>query len=75
MTTRMKSISGLIELPHPEKMESSYIPTELSITRFYGGKNRGVSVQLTLNREYIQIDHDSIKELINTLQEIWEYGQ
>lgn len=73
MSTQMKSIQGLIELPTAD-ICSHYASIELHITRFYGGIHRGVSVQLSLHDEYIQLGHDGIKELIDSLQSIWEYG-
>lgn len=64
MSTALKSFDGLTEIPHPAKLTSSYLPAKLFLTRFWGGKIRGVSIQITLeSRErYIQLDEKTARE-------------
>lgn len=61
MATDIKTFSG--------KKESSI--NEIRITRFYGGVGveRGVSIQLTLDNDYIQLDNVTAKEFANKILE------
>lgn len=76
MSTDLKTLKGKIETAAfiGNKTEPHYISKELHLTSFYGGKERGKSLQLgfeTLTKEYahIQLDNDTVKELIEILQE------
>lgn len=72
MSTNLKSIQGKIEIPNLKQMESDYKHTELHLTKFYGGTNRGTSLQIGFYNEmgkynHIQLDSNAIKELKNIL--------
>lgn len=72
MSTTLKNIKALVEVPDKLKRESDYKETEVQLTRFYGGKERGVSLQLGfLNEEgdyqSVQLDNNSVRDLIREL--------
>lgn len=72
MSTELDSIRATIEMPKSKSQHSDYKPTQVSITRFWGGDKRGTSVQLTFQNElgrveHIQIDQENIVKLIAQL--------
>ena len=77
MSTTYEPIKGKREVPIPELHKSTYMPAELHITRFYGGVDRGVSIQLgILDMDWfhsIQLDnvaaHALLKQLKGALSE------
>ena len=74
MSTELKSIKGKIEIPNPSKVTSNYQETEVHLNRFWGGTERGVSLQITFlnengNYSHIQLDNENVKELIEILKE------
>ena len=74
MSTELKTLQGKIEIPNPPKMSSIYKSTELHLNRFYGGQDRGTSLQIGFYNEsgkysHIQLDHETILELKNILIE------
>ena len=74
MATELKTLNGKIEIPFPEKMRSTYMSTELHLNRFYGGEDRGASLQIGFYNQlgeynHIQLDHETIIELRNILNE------
>ena len=74
MSTELKTLKGKIEIPDSPKMESTYKSTELYLTSFYGGQERGTSLQIGFyndlgNYNHIQLDHETIIELRNILNE------
>ena len=74
MSTELKTLKVKIEVPNPPKMESTYKSTELHLNRFYGGQKRGTSLQIGFyndlgNYSHIQLDHETIIELRNILNE------
>lgn len=44
-----------------------------SITRFYGGTERGMSYQITTDKGYVQLTRFQTKELVETLVKWFEY--
>ena len=72
MSTELKTLKGNIEVPNPPKMKSTYKSTELHLNRFYGGKDRGASLQIGFYNEsgqynHIQLDCQTVLELKNIL--------
>lgn len=72
MSTELKSISAKIEIPKMNSYTSDYLDTEVSLNRFWGGKDRGTSLQLTFLNEkgthsHIQLDAENIRELRDIL--------
>jgi len=73
MATDLKSIKALIEVPDTARNISDYKETELLLNTFYGGKDRGRSLQLGFydvdnNYRFIQLDNEAVKVLIEELQ-------
>lgn len=70
MSTELNSIKGKFEVPIPHTKESEYKDGFLHLTSFFGGENRGHSLQLTINNSHIQLSKPQvlqlIKELVNT---------
>lgn len=74
MATELKSIKAKIEIPNPPKATSTYKETKVSLTRFYGGKERGVSLQLTFLNEngdcsHIQLDNENVQLLFDIIND------
>ena len=74
MSTELKTLNGKIEVPFPEKMRSIYTSTELHLNRFYGGQDRGTSLQIGFYNEsgqynHIQLDCQTVLELKDILSE------
>lgn len=69
MSTELKSLKGQFHSKKTNEMEN----TELSLTRFSGGKE-GMKVQLTMREQgdfftHITLNKEQIKVLISELQE------
>lgn len=69
MSTSLKTLQGKIEIPRKTDRVSDYKNTEIHLTSFYGGKERGKSLQIGFLNEdenyvHIQIDNSNVKELI-----------
>ena len=74
MSTELKTLKGKIEVFNPSKMESTYKSTELHLNRFYGGKDRGASLQIGFYNQlgqynHIQLDYQTVLELRDILNE------
>ena len=75
MSTQYEPIVGDIEYPLTEEKRNNYVPALLHISRFFGGKDRGVSIQLGIENEYdnsyshIQLDNKSANALLELLRE------
>ena len=74
MSTELKTLKGKIEVPNPPKIESTYKSTELHLNRFYGGKDRGTSLQIGFYNQlgqynHIQLDYQTVLELRDILNE------
>lgn len=75
MSTELKTLSAKIEIPNKEQMSSNYLDTEVYLTRFYGGANRGSSLQLGFrdengNYHHVQLDNATVKQLLKELIEV-----
>lgn len=74
MSKELESIKGKIELPNPDTSRSNYTDREVFLTAFYGGIERGDSLQITFTNEFcnpchIQIDSSNIEKLKQILNE------
>ena len=69
MSTQIITLEGKKEIPMGNRSE--YVDKEIHLTRFYGGTERGASLQITIaghaNTDYIQLDNATTKELIKAL--------
>jgi hypothetical protein len=69
MSTQLIELEGKKEIPVGNRSE--YVDKEVHLTRFYGGVERGASLQITItgygNTDYIQLDNAATKELIKAL--------
>ena len=74
MSTTYEPIPGLLEVPIPATRTSDYFPAELHVSRFFGGKGRGVSIQLGITLDSgdyndIQLDNRSAHKLLEILRD------
>ncbi len=70
MSTGIATFQGKTEVT-PASFIPVYEDADINITRFYGGKDRGVSIQLTLhaNDSYIQMDSETARAFANSIIE------
>lgn len=71
MSDTIYQVEGVKEIPHPDRMESSYEVQEVYFTKFAGGLSRGRSLQITINSEHVQLNQFQVEELLRILQEYW----
>lgn len=74
MSTNLKSLVGKIEIPDTENKKSNYKETKLHLTTFYGGVERGKSLQIGFTNEqgdycHIQLDRDNCSALRRLLHD------
>jgi hypothetical protein len=68
MSTNIATIYGEREaVIQPQKGKVQKSRQTMSITRFWGGSQNGVMLQLTIGNWYIQIDSKGIEELKEVL--------
>lgn len=78
MSTELKTLKGKIEIPIKDgTMTSDYKEVDVSLTRFWGGTERGTSLQITFLNEnddysHIQLDNENVKLLFEELKEHFE---
>lgn len=78
MSTELKTLKGKIEIPRKDgSMISDYKEVDVSLTRFWGGTERGTSLQITFLNEnedhfHIQLDSENVKLLFEELKEHFE---
>lgn len=74
MSTELSTLKGKIQdIDKSTRDLPIYVDTEINLTRFYGGVDRGTSLQIgfiTLegNYSYVQLDNENLKELRGILQ-------
>jgi hypothetical protein len=73
MSTDIKTIKGIKERGIND-IEKSKVNTEMSLTRFFGGKNKGQMLQLTMNNYegYIQLTQKQVEKLIKVLENAFD---
>lgn len=74
MSTNLKTLKGKTENPDTTQKIPTYKDTEVHLTRFFGGVERGTSLQLGFydadkNYHHVQLDNENVKELIKELQD------
>jgi len=81
MSTTFKEINGKVEAPIYQIFQKDQFPkveyqdATLSLTSFFGGTERGRSLQLTIsNSGYIQLTKDAVKELRDSILD-WLEGK
>lgn len=72
MSKELEPIKATIEIPNTKTKTSEYIEREVDLTSFFGGSERGHSLQLGFMNEkgfysFIQIDNEQVKQLIKEL--------
>ena len=72
MSTNIKTITGRCENPSGSSPTGpQYIDSDISLTRFYGGKEKGTMLQLTINNNldcaYVQLTQKQVKQLSKVL--------
>ena len=74
MSTELKTLKGKLEIPEKNgTMISNYKEVDVSLTCFWGGIERGTSLQITFLNEngdysHIQLDNENIKLLFKELE-------
>ena len=81
MSTEIKTIKGSCHY-HPRKgsFDVEYKDAEVSLTRFFNGKNRGTNIQLTISNDvygtnYIHLTKEQCEELAKVLNECFDYDK
>lgn len=82
MSTEIKTIKGTCHY-HPEigSLKVEHNDAEVSLTRFFNGKDRGVNIQLTVSQQgqygvsYIHLNEEQCKELAETLLDCFNYDK
>lgn len=78
MSTELKTLKGKIEIPNRNGiMTPDYKEVDVSLTRFWGGPERKLSLQITFSNEqgnysHIQLDNENVKLLFEELKENFE---
>lgn len=72
MSTRIALISGKYEIPNPATMTCNYGRSDLLVTSFWGGVNRGKCLQITAVEDdatvsYSQLTKEQVLELRDVL--------
>lgn len=82
MSTEIKTIKGSCHY-HKRKatFEVEHKDAEVSLTRFFNGKNRGANIQLTVTQDgeygtsYIHLTKKQCEKLAKTLLECFDYDK
>ena len=81
MSTEIKTIKGSCHY-HPRKgsFDVEHKDAEVSLTRFFNGKNRGINIQLTISNDvygtnYIHLTKEQCEELAKVLNECFDYDK
>ncbi len=80
MSTEIKTIKGSCH-HHPEQggFDVQHKGAEVSLTRFYNGKDRGTNIQLTVSQNgqfghsYIHLTQEQCEELAKALIDCFDY--
>ena len=69
MSTELTPIKGEYEvIVDREKREVAYSQTEMNVTSFWGGTQRGPMIQLAPQNRFIQLTKDQVIDLIGVLK-------
>ena len=76
MSTDIAEIKGVYEvMKRSDTLTPEYSKAEMALTRYWGGEN-GAMLQLTIQSDriaYIQLTQEQVKELIQVLQDAFDY--
>jgi hypothetical protein len=82
MSTEIKTIQGSCHFhTNNRTFDVEHRGAEVSLTRFYNGKDRGASIQLTVSQEgyygtsYIHLNKEQCEELAKVLLECFDYNK
>ena len=75
MSTEIGKVKGRNEKNHNADFTVEYEKTKMFVTRFYGGTENGVMVQLTMSgdKPYIQLTEKQAKKLVKLLNETFNF--
>ena len=81
MSTKIKTIKGSCHYhPRMGSFDVEHKDAEVSLTRFFNGKNRGTNIQLTISNDvygtnYIHLTKEQCEELAKVLNECFDYNK
>ena len=81
MSTKIKTIKGSCHYhPRMGSFDVEHKDAEVSLTRFFNGKNRGTNIQLTISNDvygtnYIHLTKEQCEELAKVLNECFDYDK
>ena len=81
MSTQIKTIKGSCHYhPRVGSFDVEHKDAEVSLTRFFNGKNRGANIQLTISNDvygtnYIHLTKEQCEELAVVLNECFDYNK
>ena len=81
MSTQIKTIKGSCHYyPRNGIFDVEHKDAEVSLTRFFNGKNRGANIQLTVSNDvygtsYIHLTKEQCEELAGVLNECFDYDK
>lgn len=80
MSTTIKEIKGRYEVAMRKSHNlPEYLPSTLSLTRFFGGKKKGAMLQITIHggysSSYVQLTQKQVKKLAKVLQDSFDYSK
>ena len=81
MSTEIKTIKGSCHYhPRMGSFDVEHKDAEVSLTRFFNGKNRGTNIQLTISNDvygtnYIHLTKEQCEELAKVLNECFDYDK
>lgn len=82
MSTKIKTIKGSCHYhPRMGSFDVEHKDAEVSLTRFFNGKNRGANIQLTVSQDgeygssYIHLTKEQCEELAKVLNECFDYDK
>lgn len=82
MSTEIKTIKGTCHFyPRRGTFEVCHKDAEVSLTRFFNGKDKGPNIQLTVQQDgeygtsYIHLTKEQCEELAQTLLDCFDYNK
>ena len=75
MSTELPTVIGRVESTRDSAtMTVTYSDKDLLLTRFYGGQENGMMIQLSLDEEHVQFTKDQVLHLIAVLANAYAYS-
>ena len=79
MSTDIKTIRGRYESTGGYGSTLKYAPSDINLTRFFGGQENGAMLQLTICNDkeyaYIQLTQKQVKKLAKVLRDAFDYDK